>query len=422
FNPGWDSTADADAHFYKATAFAKEILDNKIEQIRGDARAQKLVEAALAAMQDGIAVLPRFAPWKRTAKGNSDVQFVVYPDQRGGYAAQAVDDPNSPERALKCPFPLAWAGLREGEIAAVSGIPTLRFCHKSRFLATAESKEDILEACRAAQREQERLHRPIRAVICDCDGTIVSEVQHEPSDALLYELECAKRKGAVVIIASGRILPIIPAKLRGIADYFVCGNGALAADKTGETLFKDAWSTEQTEGFLRFCRQNNAALSFFFEENYSVYFGLKSFCTFYGVTIGNTDCLTDGSALSRHHTEAPYGAFYIGSDVALAAYLTENPDLQAAPFMAGYYDIYKKTTNKAKMIERVLKLSGLNWQDAIAFGDGANDIEMLRCAGTGYAMENAREEAKCAADKIAPPVNEDGVAKVLRELFGTLEL
>ncbi len=85
--------------------------------------------------------------------------------------------------------------------------------------------------------------------------------------------------------------------------------------------------------------------------------------------------------------------------------------------MSGYYDVYKKTTNKAKMIEYVLDFAGVDWQDTVAFGDGGNDVEMLRAAGRGYAMENAREVAKKAADAIAPPVSENGVAQVLRKLI-----
>jgi len=62
-------------------------------------------------------------------------------------------------------------------------------------------------------------------------------------------------------------------------------------------------------------------------------------------------------------------------------------------------------------------LLGLRREQVIAFGDGRNDISMLKCAGTGYAMENAPDEVKAEADRIAPPNTEDGVAQVLTELF-----
>ena len=46
---------------------------------------------------------------------------------------------------------------------------------------------------------------------------------------------------------------------------------------------------------------------------------------------------------------------------------------------------------------------------AIAFGDGNNDIQMLKAVGTGVAMENASDDLKAVADEICRDVAEDGV-------------
>ena len=66
---------------------------------------------------------------------------------------------------------------------------------------------------------------------------------------------------------------------------------------------------------------------------------------------------------------------------------------------------------------KLAELLGLKREQVIAFGDGENDIDMIQCAGIGYAMANAPENVKAAADRIAPPNTEDGVAQVLEELF-----
>ena len=66
---------------------------------------------------------------------------------------------------------------------------------------------------------------------------------------------------------------------------------------------------------------------------------------------------------------------------------------------------------------KLAELLGLEREQVIAFGDGENDLSMIECAGIGYAMENAPENVKVAADRIAPPNTEDGVAQVLTELF-----
>ena len=51
----------------------------------------------------------------------------------------------------------------------------------------------------------------------------------------------------------------------------------------------------------------------------------------------------------------------------------------------------------------------------MAFGDGENDISMIRMAGFGVAMENAEECVKAVADHITVTNNEAGVAAAIRK-------
>ena len=51
----------------------------------------------------------------------------------------------------------------------------------------------------------------------------------------------------------------------------------------------------------------------------------------------------------------------------------------------------------------------------MAFGDGANDLKMIRSVGIGVAMSNGIEEVKEAADYIALSNDEEGVARFIEE-------
>ena len=119
FNPRWDSKEPADECFARAVAFAKVILENRLEEARAVSRADELVQKAYANMRDGIVVLPCYAPWKN-ALYRSDAIFVVYPSQRGGWAAQCVNDRRT--KSPKLPFPSAWAGQAAGVLAQRSGL------------------------------------------------------------------------------------------------------------------------------------------------------------------------------------------------------------------------------------------------------------------------------------------------------------
>ena len=59
-------------------------------------------------------------------------------------------------------------------------------------------------------------------------------------------------------------------------------------------------------------------------------------------------------------------------------------------------------------------------KDTCAFGDGGNDIEMLKAAGLGIAMGNGGQELKDAADYVAHDISNDGLYKALKH-FGFVE-
>ena len=63
------------------------------------------------------------------------------------------------------------------------------------------------------------------------------------------------------------------------------------------------------------------------------------------------------------------------------------------------------------------KRFGIERSETIAFGNGYNDVQMLEWAGLGIAVGDAVPEALAAADSVAPPFDEHGVAQVLEELL-----
>lgn len=154
FNPCWDSLKSADECFEEAVNFAITILKNKFESIFSIQRAKELVEKALADLKDNIVILPKFAPWKMVLVP-SDAEFVVYPSQRGGYSAQVIPK-DLDTKESKCDFPEEWAGKPENELPQISGVETLKFCHKGRFIISAKTLEDIIKACKIAQSEAKK--------------------------------------------------------------------------------------------------------------------------------------------------------------------------------------------------------------------------------------------------------------------------
>lgn len=150
FNPVWDSKYSEDEAFKEVVDMAYRILEHKFEQIFSVRRAEEMVEKALEKAEDKILILPCNLPWKQRVV-REDIEYVVYPSRRGGYAAQGVP-PTVDSSDTKRPFPKEWCGATAKELADMTGIEGFRFCHKSGFLLTAQTKEEAVECCKLSQQ------------------------------------------------------------------------------------------------------------------------------------------------------------------------------------------------------------------------------------------------------------------------------
>ena len=80
-----------------------------------------------------------------------------------------------------------------------------------------------------------------------------------------------------------------------------------------------------------------------------------------------------------------------------------------------FVDVTARGNTKQRGIDEIIRHFGIRLEDTIAFGDGGNDISMLRHAGIGIAMGNARDEVKAAARYVTDTVDEDGIAKAIQK-------
>lgn len=78
-------------------------------------------------------------------------------------------------------------------------------------------------------------------------------------------------------------------------------------------------------------------------------------------------------------------------------------------------DIIPANGGKGTGVEKVLAYFHLDKKDAVAFGDGNNDIALLQAVGTGVAMGNASHALKEIADDICASVTEDGIYHYCKE-------
>ena len=82
-----------------------------------------------------------------------------------------------------------------------------------------------------------------------------------------------------------------------------------------------------------------------------------------------------------------------------------------------FCEILHPEGGKHKALEWLCVHLGIRQDETVAFGNGYNDVDMLRWSGLGVAIGGAVPEVLEVADMVAPPLEEDGAAQVLEDLL-----
>ena len=175
--------------FLWAVQMAGMILENKFARYRADARADAQIGEVLSA-QEGrstdarILVLSEFVPCQKRLK-ETDIAFVIFPSNRGGYCIQPQKKPDSMN--YKCSFPKQWLGLENEELQEAAGLASAGFCHKGGFLMTVGDEADAIRACEISLEEYEQ--KPV--IVCLWDAKEAQETKNcerEETEHLLRQI------------------------------------------------------------------------------------------------------------------------------------------------------------------------------------------------------------------------------------------
>lgn len=94
-----------------------------------------------------------------------------------------------------------------------------------------------------------------------------------------------------------------------------------------------------------------------------------------------------------------------------------HPELTSVSSTPCNVEITRAGADKGSALRGLCARLGADVADTVAFGDSGNDVPMLRAAGDGVAMGNAVPACLEAADHVAPPCDQAGVARYLEGLL-----
>ncbi len=261
-------------------------------------------------------------------------------------------------------------------------------------------------------------------IVSDLDGTLLNE-ESVISDETARVLVEAASQGVTVVAATGRSIHSALDLLRpvGVVSWALCSNGATKFHLAEERLVSNRLiPSSVVDAFLDRVRAQYSEIGLAWETESALQWD-----EFYQTH-------RDNLIPRPKRQEGRIAPFPTDSDLVKLlithpqkshdewlADLTPIVDSEMTASTSGtdFVEITHSSATKGQAVADLCEDLGIHAREVVAFGDQMNDLDMLKWAGRGYAMENASAEVKAVASHMAPHHAEHGVAQIVTSLLET---
>lgn len=245
----------------------------------------------------------------------------------------------------------------------------------------------------------------IKIVFFDIDGTLILRNQINMSDSTLKAIEQLKQQNIKIIIATGRSSYFIQNEIKEKInpDFYITINGQLITDQDFNPVYKSWLDYQECVQVIDFCKKNQIGVGAKLENYIEVYNDYNNFLPYYlhgDLSLSHIIKNCENKEIDKRI----YGLFLIGNEqkiLKLNNILSKNILSYAYP---NAYEIFDPKISKAKGIKWVLNHFNLSKNNAISFGDGHNDIDMIKSTIYGVTFKHGHKDIKKAANYIATDV------------------
>lgn len=251
----------------------------------------------------------------------------------------------------------------------------------------------------------------IKIAFFDIDGTLLSFNTHRIPDSAQSAIKAMSDCGIEIVIVTGRGAEPIP-EITDVPYTSIIGlNGSECAMADGTLLYRHSIPEDMFEGVLSFAAKYNFAVAAKFKEGFVV--DRRTARVEEMAARIASPCPPVRNIREIYRMEGT-GQMCIFTDETTERKIMENlPKLSSSRWCDTFADINLKGIDKGTGVRDYLKLRGLTKDDAISFGDGGNDIPMLKNTGIAVAMGNGNAELKSIADFVTDEIDNDGLAKAI---------
>ena len=247
---------------------------------------------------------------------------------------------------------------------------------------------------------------------CDLDGTLFNYF-HTTDFIILHAIRKVLKRGNFFTIATGRNMheEQMQDKFKDLPIYCLCMNGARVLDSKFNVVYEkwidkafiqeimETFPTLNLEFNSRTCTyircseeeflKNHAKVSYFRKKSHDSFFKQYRFSAS-EETILKDDIFKINCGLTDLSLKEEFEAF-----IASHASSVIN-----APYAIGYYELTDASVNKGRSLQILAQSLSLTNDDVNVYGDGYNDIVMLRTFQHAFVPENGCDQAKEHAEKI----------------------
>ena len=255
----------------------------------------------------------------------------------------------------------------------------------------------------------------------DIDGTLLRSDGTVPS-RVRSAIKSVKARGCILVLSTGRPwaqVTRIVEEIGGV-DYCVCLNGAVVTNGDGSLLVQRTMTREQAQNTARLVRDllprvdlaaDMADGRHIWDENFVHEF--PDDFVINATRVPDAVAAIDGPVLTwllDCKDSDPLKAIDL-----LRAHMPR--DAEVRPSGLETPEIVASGVTKASGLAEIATICGVEASDALAFGDGLNDLDMFTWAGCSVAMSNAHIDVLAHANLVAPTNDEDAVAVILEALI-----
>ncbi len=251
----------------------------------------------------------------------------------------------------------------------------------------------------------------IKIAFFDIDGTLIDMNKKKITEKMLETLKKLKENGIKICISTGRP-PIAVPKFEGVEfDAYLTYNGSLCYSGD-EIILSNSIATEDVQRVVRNTAEIGRPVALSTRNNVEANGNDQDLSDYFGICGQKVPQAEDFEKLQK---ETIYQMMVGCRESDYPQILKDVKTAQIVAWWDRAADIIPTGGGKGAGVAKILEYYHLDRSEAVAFGDGNNDIQMLQAVDHGIAMGNASDSVKEKASDVCGSVADDGIYYYCKE-------